>query len=93
MGERWRWRLLPWRLGRRAVQNEALNQLEVWRAAEVLIRRYDERAIDIATERGKKFLKAGDMERYAAACQVAEIIYYLQHGRPRPDENSPRPLR
>ncbi len=60
--------------------------IDIWRSANVLVKRYGEDAVLEAAKRADELLEAGDMDGYTAWKRIVAAIEDLQRSQPRPTE-------
>ena len=60
--------------------------IDVWRAADLLIKRHGEDAAIVAAQRADELLEAGDVEGQIVFKRIVEAINELQRQTPEPGE-------
>ena len=60
--------------------------IDVWRAADLLIKRHGEDAAIVAAQRADELLEAGDVEGQIVFKRIVEAINELQRQKPEPGE-------
>jgi hypothetical protein len=63
-----------------------MNELDIWRAANILLKRYKADAVLIAAKRADAFLEQGDMEGRGVWIRVTRAITELERKMCRPAE-------
>ncbi len=61
-----------------------ITDLDIYRAAQVIVKRYGEDAPTLATKRATAMLEAGDLDSYAVWKQILRAVEELQGAKPGP---------
>jgi hypothetical protein len=65
-----------------------MNELDIWRAASILVKRYREEAVFIAAKRADALLDQGDPEGFSTWVRIAKAITELERKSPHRGERA-----
>ena len=68
------------------VAREMISDLDIWRAAQVIVKRYGDGAATEAAKRADEFLDQGNLEGKRLWVRIMQTIEELQRQRPRDGE-------